>query len=186
MNEHKPTRFEVQEATQSDCPECLAPAGACCRDDDRRVTRMHRGRFAAVDRAETQRVLELELDALQTRAAAKLEEQIRMELRVWLARHPRRALRFLDAMGSICIWVEEPLTNGSRQLCEFETDPRLKAGVQDLDDLVVWACEQTDLFKIALGDIQEWGSQSEHAYFDTGGTLHNSDGTRSIFDDVDE
>lgn len=133
--------------------------------------------------------LESQIEKFQIEMSERIEEHVRRSMRAWLARHPRRSLRLIDAMGVCPLWVEGPRAGASfsRELLDYtERDVRLRRAVEPLFDLMRWFAEITDRVGIALGEIIEHGPKSGHSYFNVDGMLCNPDGTRSIFDDVDE
>jgi len=125
-----------------------------------------------------------EVETFRERIVERIEAHVRYGMRTWLARHPRRSLRLIDAMGVCPLFVEGPT---DRELHDYtERDVRLRAAVKDLDDLMRWFAGVTDEARVSLGEIIEHGPKSGHCYFTIDGMLCNPDGTRSIFDDVDE
>lgn len=96
-----------------------------------------------------ERRLAKSLERHQLKAGEQIERHVRLVLEAWQRRFPKRSVRFIDAMGSVCVWIDD------RQ-AELEIsirDPRLARVVRPLVELQSWYCQVSDLHHVAIEDV---------------------------------
>lgn len=96
--------------------------------------------------------IEAVLDAARDRHAARaermIEARVKADLATWHRRFPKRRLRFIDAMGSVCVWIDD------RQEVEITCrDKRLAALTAPLRSLVDWYCAISDDNHCCIADV---------------------------------
>lgn len=100
-------------------------------------------------RERIEETLDAALDRHRDRAIRLVSARVRAEIAEWQARFPRRTVRFLDAMGSVCIWIDD------RQEMEIGIrDKRLERIVAPLRSLVEWYCDTADKHGIGIADVE--------------------------------
>lgn len=99
----------------------------------------------------TGKLVEALMEAAQTEAASIIEAAIRRQLeRIQRDHLQRRTIKFIDAMGLICIWVDD---KGLYYLARAGESARRPDWMTELHELIDWYCEMGYLAKVSINDI---------------------------------
>lgn len=99
-------------------------------------------------REKIEETLDAARERYEIRAERMIEKRVRAEMIAWHKRFPKRRLRLIDAMGSVCIWIDD------RQEVEISCrDKRLAAVLAPLRSLVEWYCDVADAHRCCIADV---------------------------------
>jgi hypothetical protein len=105
-----------------------------------------------VNRSDVQANIMTTVARSQRACADLIEHHMRQELeRIHRAHFGRHTLHFFDAMGSICIWLDEEQVD---DILRSMTGKLGRAPLEELVALKTWYCEMGDLAHVSVEDIK--------------------------------